>query len=67
MLAELASAVRERRVSSAELVRMSLERIERLDGPINAVIRLRAEDALEDARAFDAGSTSAEVPWQSLQ
>jgi Asp-tRNA(Asn)/Glu-tRNA(Gln) amidotransferase A subunit family amidase len=65
MLAELASAVRERRASSAELVQMSLERIERLDGPINAVIRLRAEEALEDARAFDA-SASSSLPLAGL-
>jgi Asp-tRNA(Asn)/Glu-tRNA(Gln) amidotransferase A subunit family amidase len=55
MLTELASAVRERRVSSVELVRRSLDRIERLNGPINAVVVLRAEEALEDARALDAG------------
>ncbi len=54
MLKELASAVRERRVSSVELVRKSLDRIERLNGPINAVVLLRAEEALEDARALDA-------------
>lgn len=62
MLAELASAVRDRRVSSVELVTTSLERIERLDGPINAVVRLRAEGALEDARALDARVAAGEDP-----
>ncbi|MFN8233753.1 MAG: amidase [Actinomycetota bacterium] len=54
MLAELAAAVRERRISSEELVRRSLERIERLDGPIGAVIALRADEASAEARALDA-------------
>jgi Asp-tRNA(Asn)/Glu-tRNA(Gln) amidotransferase A subunit family amidase len=53
-LSELASAVRERRVSSQELVEMSLERIDRLDGPLNAVVLNRGEDALVDARLVDA-------------
>ncbi len=54
MLAELAGAVRERTVASEELVRRSLERIERLDGPVNAVVALRADEALAEARALDA-------------
>ena len=45
-LADLARAVRERRVSSAELVSDSLERIERQDGPVNAVVLVRGDDAL---------------------
>jgi Asp-tRNA(Asn)/Glu-tRNA(Gln) amidotransferase A subunit family amidase len=53
MLAELAAAVRERRVKAEELVRRSLERIDRLDGPIGAVVALRADDALAEARAVD--------------
>jgi Asp-tRNA(Asn)/Glu-tRNA(Gln) amidotransferase A subunit family amidase len=52
MLEELAEAVRERQVSAEELVRMSLERIDRLNPPINAVISVR-EQALEEARALD--------------
>ncbi len=51
-LSELASAVTAGRASSADLVRMSFERIERLDPPLNAVIRVR-EAALDDARAMD--------------
>ncbi len=51
-LSELASAVRARSASATDLVRMSFERIERLDPPLNAVIRVR-EGALDDARAMD--------------
>ncbi|HSJ51396.1 MAG TPA: amidase [Actinomycetota bacterium] len=53
MLAELARAVRTRRVSSVELVTASLERIERWNPQLNAVTELRGERALEDARALD--------------
>ena len=53
MLAELAGAVRARRVSATELVATALERIERLDPVLNAVTGIRAERALEEARALD--------------
>ena len=52
MLEELATAVRERRVTAEELVRMSLERIERLNPPLNAVISVR-EQAVDEARELD--------------
>ena len=45
--------MRTRRVSSQQLVERSLERISRLDGPLNAVVALRAELALGEARALD--------------
>ena len=61
MLEELAAAVRERRVSSEELVRTSLERIERLNPPINAVISVR-EQALDEARELDGRIASGEDP-----
>ena len=51
-LAELAAAVRDGRTSAVELVGMSLERIERLNPALNAVIRIR-EQALQDARSVD--------------
>ena len=54
MLTELAEAVRERRVSAVELVTESVQRVERLNPSLNAVTELRAEQALEDARAVDA-------------
>lgn len=53
MLAELAGAVRARRVSAAELVATALDRIERLDPALNAVTGVRTERAPEEARALD--------------
>jgi Asp-tRNA(Asn)/Glu-tRNA(Gln) amidotransferase A subunit family amidase len=53
MLAELAEAVRARRVSAFELVTDSLDRIERRNPELNAVILVRGERALEEARALD--------------
>ncbi|HEV2952276.1 MAG TPA: amidase family protein, partial [Actinomycetota bacterium] len=52
MLEELSAAVRGRRVSAEELVRKSLERIERLNPPLNAVISVR-EQAVDEARALN--------------
>jgi Asp-tRNA(Asn)/Glu-tRNA(Gln) amidotransferase A subunit family amidase len=52
MLEELAAAVRGRRVSAEELVRMSLERIDRLNPPLNAVISVR-EQAVDEAQELD--------------
>jgi Asp-tRNA(Asn)/Glu-tRNA(Gln) amidotransferase A subunit family amidase len=52
MLEELAAAVRGRRVSAEDLVRMSLERVDRLNPPLNAVISVR-EQAVDEARALD--------------
>lgn len=53
MLAELAGAVRARRVSAVELVTAAIERIEREDPALNAVTFVRADRALAEARAFD--------------
>lgn len=53
MLAELAAAVRDRQVSAVELVTESLARIERWNPSLNAVTAVRAERALEEARAMD--------------
>jgi Asp-tRNA(Asn)/Glu-tRNA(Gln) amidotransferase A subunit family amidase len=54
--------VRARRVSSRQLVERSLERISRLDGPLNAVVALRAELALSEARALDERVAAGEDP-----
>jgi len=62
ILARLAQAVRARRVSSEELVRTSLERIDRANPGLNAVIALRPEDAIADARALDARVAAGEDP-----
>ena len=51
---EAASALRERRLSSVELARHALKRIERLNPKLNAFITLTAESALERARLADA-------------
>jgi len=54
-----AHLVRSRQVSSEELVRLCLERIERLDRRLNSFVTVRGEDALADARAVDASSGDA--------
>jgi Asp-tRNA(Asn)/Glu-tRNA(Gln) amidotransferase A subunit family amidase len=61
MLAELAAAVRSRAISAEELVRRSLERIERLDRPINSVVLIRVDAALDEARALDRSIASGEL------
>ncbi|MGZ4109230.1 MAG: amidase [Actinomycetota bacterium] len=62
MLAELASAVRDRRVSSRELVELALSRIEGSNGELNAVVGLRAEQALAEAAALDERVARGEDP-----
>ena len=62
ILNELAGAVRTLRVSSRQLVERSLERISRLDGQLNAVVALRAELALGEARAIDERVAAGEDP-----
>jgi Asp-tRNA(Asn)/Glu-tRNA(Gln) amidotransferase A subunit family amidase len=61
MLEELALAVRNRRPSAEELVRTSLERIERLNPPINAVISVRGQ-ALDEARETDGRIAAGDDP-----
>jgi Asp-tRNA(Asn)/Glu-tRNA(Gln) amidotransferase A subunit family amidase len=53
MLADLAADVRAGRRSARSLVERALERIEQLDGSLNAVVALRAEAALGEASALD--------------
>ena len=64
MLAQLAQAVRERAVSATELVRTSLDRIERLNPDLNAVTEVWAEEALVQAERVDA--RGAEGPLAGL-
>ena len=54
LLARLVQAVRGRRVSAVELVETPLARIDRAR-ELNAVVALRADVALEEARAIDEG------------
>jgi amidase len=51
---ELVAALRERRVSATELVEAAIDRIERLDGRLNAVVVRDFERARDQARAADA-------------
>jgi Asp-tRNA(Asn)/Glu-tRNA(Gln) amidotransferase A subunit family amidase len=59
-------AIASRRISAEEAIRHALERIERLDGAINAVVALRADEAIAEAKALDqhggAGGALAGVP-----
>ena len=50
---ELADGVRARTVSAHELVSESLRRIEKLDPDLGAVVALRAEQALDEAKGLD--------------
>jgi Asp-tRNA(Asn)/Glu-tRNA(Gln) amidotransferase A subunit family amidase len=61
-LYELASSVRDGRTSSRELVAESLARIERSDGPVNAVVLVRPEEAAAAAAAIDARVGAGEDP-----
>jgi amidase len=54
-----ARLVRDGEISSVELVRLCLERIERLDPQLNAFVTVRPEEALADARAADAAGGNA--------
>lgn len=54
MLRGLTEQVRARRVSARALVERALARIEALDGDLNAVVALRAAEALAEADALDA-------------
>ncbi len=53
MIRELADAVRSKRVSSRELVGRALERIEKHDGDLNAVVRVVGDEASKQAAALD--------------
>ena len=59
-----AELVRAGEVSSAELVELYLERIERLDPELNAYVTVRGEEALAEARAVD--SASGDAPFRGV-
>ncbi len=59
---ELATAIRERRVTSREVVQSHLARIEAVNPHLNAVVRVLADQALADAdRADQAVASNAEL------
>ncbi|HEY6188840.1 MAG TPA: amidase [Pyrinomonadaceae bacterium] len=57
----LARAIREREVSAEEVVSATLERIEAVNPMLNAVVQLRAEAALAEARKMDAALARGEI------
>ncbi len=61
---EQARLVRSGEISSVELVRTYLERIERIDPSLNSFVTVRPEEALEEARAIDA--SSGEAPFRGV-
>jgi amidase len=58
---EMARAVREKKISSLELVRAHLERIESVNPKLNAVVQIAAERALAEARQSDAALVRGET------
>lgn len=62
MLADIAGAVRDRRLAAREVVAESLRRIEDRNPALGAVVGLRAEEALEEAEALDRRIARGEDP-----
>jgi Asp-tRNA(Asn)/Glu-tRNA(Gln) amidotransferase A subunit family amidase len=54
----MARAIREKKISSAELMQAHLERIEAVNPRLNAIVQLPAERVMAGARAADAAH-----PW----
>lgn len=52
-LTDMIAALDARELSSAELLEQCLDRVARLDGPINAITTLAPDRALDEARAID--------------
>lgn len=61
-LEEVARELRARRLSAEEVVRASLERIERLEPQLHAFITVTAEQAIAEARAVSASTTFGGAP-----
>jgi amidase len=57
----LARAIRAKEISSAEVVQASLQRITVVNPALNAVVQLRAEAALAEARAADAALARGQI------
>ncbi len=54
---EMASFVRERKISPVELVEAHLAQVDRLNPTLNAFVHLCAEDALGQAKAAESEAT----------
>ena len=52
-MTELADAIASKRVSPVEVLHVYLDRIERFNGELNAVVTLHADRALDEARALE--------------
>ena len=50
---ELAAMIRKREIKPSELMDVTIKRIEQTNPKINAFVALRADDAMEEARALD--------------
>ena len=57
----MARAIREKKISSTELIQAHLERIEAVNPQLNAIVQLPAERALQQARAADASLARGEI------
>lgn len=57
----MARAIREKKISSVELIRAHLERIQAVNPKLNAIVQLPAERALEEARAADVSLARGEI------
>lgn len=60
-LGELAQAIRDKQVSSVEVVEAHLRRIEAVNPALNAVVQITADSALEGARAADEALSRGEL------
>lgn len=58
---ELAEAIRAKEVSSVDVVRAHLERIEDVNPKLNAVVQITADSALDEARQADAAQARGEI------
>jgi Asp-tRNA(Asn)/Glu-tRNA(Gln) amidotransferase A subunit family amidase len=63
--AELAELVRRREASAREVTESHLARIDAVNGELNAIVTLRAEEALADASRIDGGDAS-ELPMAGV-
>jgi len=59
--AALARAIRKKEISSEEVVRAHLQRIEAVNPRLNAVVQILAEEALAQARAADAALANGDI------